>query len=61
MDINTRRYNDLISAYHKEYFEVKKQLQFEKSTQVVEISQRWYSEIWRNNNWIETKRSNQEK
>ena len=39
MDINTRRY-DLISAYHKEYFEVKKQLQFEKSTQVVEISQR---------------------
>ena len=31
MDINPRRYNDLITAYQKAYFDVKKQLQFEKA------------------------------
>ena len=28
IDVNTWRYNDLHSAYQKEYFDVKKQLQF---------------------------------
>ena len=32
-----------------------------KSSTVVKRSQRWHSEIWRNNNWSETKRSNQVK
>ena len=31
-----------------------------KSVKVAERSQRWYSEMWRNDNWIETKRSNHE-
>ena len=31
-----------------------------KSIKVVERSQRRYIRIWRNDNWIETKRSNQE-
>ena len=31
-----------------------------KSIKVEERSQRWYSEMWRNDNWIETKKSNHE-
>ena len=30
MNINTRRYNDLLSSYQKAYFDVKKQLLFER-------------------------------
>ena len=40
MDINTRRYYDILPAYQKAYFDVKKQLQFEKSAKAVERSQR---------------------
>ena len=31
MDINTRKYNDLLSANQKTYFDGKKQLQFERA------------------------------
>ena len=56
MDKNTRKYNDLL----KGIFWSEKVTTIWKSTKVVGRSQR-YSEIQWNNNWIETKRSNQEK
>ena len=31
MDLNTRRYNELLCAYQKEYFDMKKQLEFERA------------------------------
>ena len=34
MDINTRRYNDLLSACQKAYFDMNKQLQFERAQKV---------------------------
>ena len=55
MDKNTRKYNDLL----KGIFWSEKVTTIWKSTKVVGRSQR-YSEIQWNNNWIETKRSNQE-